>query len=142
MAGGRKSGDGARTPRDSELEAVRRRVEHWRRTREKRTRMPEELWSAAVSLTESRGVYRVARGLRVNYETLTSRVLRAEAEMGSASVAAASFVELAASPGPVHCGGSVVELRRGEEARLTIRLCAGEALDVVGLASAFLGSGR
>lgn len=144
MARRRGSGGAGPKGKDRELEGVRKRIEHWRKTRKKRTRMPEELWSAAVSLADGRGIYAVARGLGVNYESLKSRVLEAGGDGGSSSVASSGFVELSTSPGfgSSQVTGSVVELTRGGDTRLTIRLPAGEPLDVAGLASAFLGGSR
>ena len=58
-----------------EIEAVRERIEEWRRTRAKRTRMPEDLWQAAVALAGDHGTWRISRALRVRYEGLKSRAM-------------------------------------------------------------------
>jgi hypothetical protein len=51
------------------LEAVRERLESWRRTRTTRG-IPEPLWRSAVRLARRAGVYPVARALGLNYESL------------------------------------------------------------------------
>jgi len=118
--------------------AVRRRIEHWRRVREKRSPMPEELWTAAVSLAREHGLYRVVRALGVNYETLKARAGRLASDGAEAANGCGGFVELngghlvGRSPG----AGSVVELSGADGAKLTIRL-AGDAPELLGLVQAF-----
>ena len=51
------------------LEDVRERLESWRRTRTTRG-IPEVLWRSAVRLARRAGVYAVARGLGLNYDSL------------------------------------------------------------------------
>ena len=46
------------------LEAVRRRFEFWRRTREGRSRIPDVLWNSAVELSATYGIHRTAKTLR------------------------------------------------------------------------------
>jgi len=41
----------------AEVKGVRKRIEHRRRTRRKRSAMPEELWNAAASLARDRAVH-------------------------------------------------------------------------------------
>ena len=60
------------------VERLGERIEQWRQTRARRTAMAPELWSAAVVLAGSHGVYRVARALRINFECLKRRVAEAK----------------------------------------------------------------
>jgi hypothetical protein len=62
---------------DARVKEVRDAIVLWRRTRERRTAMPAELWVKAVSLARTRGTYRVARALRVDYASLARRVAEA-----------------------------------------------------------------
>ncbi len=57
----------------SAIEEVRDRIEHWRKTRQKRSPMPEQLWDAAIPLARTHGIYAVAKALRVNYDTQGQR---------------------------------------------------------------------
>lgn len=121
------------------IAAVRSRIERWRSTRPGRGPMPEDLWEEAVALAREHGLYRIARALPVDYGALKKRLERG----GNAEPA--GFVEVDASrllgaPEPVSAG-AVVELSAGDGARLTVRLAAGEAVDLVGLARAFWGRG-
>ncbi len=127
-----------RRPVTAEVEGVRQRIEHWRRTRRKRTAMPEELWAAAVGLAEKHSVYRIARALRLDYSTLKLRVVQAELTDNNEATPLVSFVEFEPDQlmgGGEHSGG-VAELSAADGARMTIRW-AEQQMDVVGLAEAF-----
>ena len=124
--------------RSARIEAVRRRIEHWRRVRERRSPMPAPLWAAAVALAGEHGVYPIARALRLNYETLKGRVERRTHGARQDVMRSAGFVALDGAPliGAAPAG-SVVELSGADGAKLVIRLAGQEALDVRGLAAAF-----
>ena len=128
------------------VKQVRGRIEQWRRTRAKRSPMPEPLWEAAVRLAQADGVYPIARALQVNYQTLKCRVAVAS---NGGSRTPAGFVELTPMPAnPAHASGSVpggetvLELSSGGGAALPIRLPSERELDVERLAGVFLRRGR
>lgn len=123
--------DGAGDPRVKEL---RNRITLWRRTRERRTRMPAELWAGAVALARSEGTYRIARRLRVDYQALARRVAEAGGER-AVRVGNGSFIELRGAD--LLGGTTVVEVAEADGARLTIRLGGGTGLDAAALVGAF-----
>ena len=125
--------------RSARIEAVRRRIEHWRRVRERRSPMPAPLWAAAVALAAEHGIYPIARALRLNYETLKARVGRSADVARHDVVRSAGFVALDGAPliGTAPPAGSVVELSGADGAKLVIRLAGRETLDVRGLAAVF-----
>ncbi len=129
----------------AEINEVARRIERWRTTRSKRTRMPEHLWEAAVALAQSYGIYPVARTLRVSYDSLKSRLGAAGAgESAAPRHAGTPFVELKPAMLPLaalHPSGPVVELSTPGGEKLAIRLAASGELDVVALATAFWSRG-
>ncbi len=159
-----------RRPRGGGLPAgagkVRAGIERWRRTRQKRSPMPEELWAAAVGLARRHGVYAISRALGVSFETLRARLARGASdgqwqEPGRASrrapgaesrtrgtlkrpasgAATMGFVELRAVPTPVAPSAAadvVVDVTDETGARLTIRV-AGVAVDVAAVVGAFRG---
>lgn len=67
------------------VEELRGRVERWRRTRKKRSPMPEELWEDAARLARVHGVSPIARWLGLSYYTLQGRMERVDeaAEAGA-----------------------------------------------------------
>ena len=135
----RKAG-AARTAR---MEQVSQRVEHWRETREKRGRMPERLWAAAVALARKHGVYATAQGLRVNYDSLSARVGARRSKRRASKARGAAFVELgpALPLSPTSPTGPVVELTGADGQKLTLRLASTEELDLPGLVREFWSRG-
>ena len=132
---GRASGAGV----SARLKGLRGRVERWRRTRAKRAAMPAELWAEAVRAAAQSGeVYRVARALRVNFDSLKRRVVEA-AQRGGAATEVGRFVELSGAQilGASAATGSVLELSDRDGVRLTIRLGGGERLNVAELVQGF-----
>ncbi len=79
------------------IEQVRARFEQWRQTREGKARIPDELWSAAVTVAQKDGCNRTAAALGLDGGKLRKRMVAA----GSASkrAAAPAFLELIAPEG-------------------------------------------
>jgi hypothetical protein len=112
-----------------EFERVARRLEAWRRSHARGSRLPESLWGAAVDLAEIHGVSRTAGALRLGYYSLQRRLARRLAETGpspldSGAVSPAPFLELpgAALGAPAGC---VLVLERADGLRLRIELPVG-----------------
>ena len=122
------------------MKQARSSIERWRKTREKRTAMPEELWSAAVALAKTHGVYKTSNALTVSFEALQKRVGQSPKKRNDGDVRSTDFVELDGTQ-LVGSSGTVVELSRGDGTKLTIRMPAGEDLDVAGLAATFWSRG-
>jgi hypothetical protein len=59
------------------IEQLDERFKRWRRGRPRGTKIPEDLWAAAVALAQEQGVNRTARRLRLDYYDLKKRVLPA-----------------------------------------------------------------
>lgn len=122
---------------DVRNDPVRQQIEHWRRTRTKRSPMPEPLWRLAVGLARKHGVYATAQALRLSYDSLRTRAEAAGAgtrrgrERGRSRT---TFVELGATPMQVGvvCSGPIVEVTGPQGQRMTVRLRGGE-LDVAEL---------
>ncbi len=116
-----------------ELEA---RIDRWRRTRERQTAMPADLWSGAVSLARGGRAYAVARALRLNFDGLKRRIAEAEAD---APAPRGAFVELTGAQilGPSAAPVAVVELVGKDGVRMTVRLASAAELDVARVVAAF-----
>jgi hypothetical protein len=116
---------------------VRQRIEVWRRTRAKRSPMPQELWTAATELARELGAYRVAQELGVGYGALKDR-LGADGE--SSAREAKAFVEIDGaslfSAAPATARGEV-ELADVSGTKMVIRLGVGQAVDVAAVLAAF-----
>ena len=57
-----------------QVDRVRQRLELWRRTRKKRSRIPEQLWKESVEVARIYGVNQAARALRLDYYGLKRRL--------------------------------------------------------------------
>jgi len=116
------------------VKQLRRRIERWRRTRERRTAMPADLWTEAVALARSGRPYAVARVLGLNFDGLRRRM----AEAAASAPPPGAFVELSgAQILGASVPGAVVELSDGDGVRLTVRLVAGAEVDVARVVAAF-----
>lgn len=117
-----------------QLASLCARVDRWREGCEgKRSRVPADLWNAAVDVARSEGVYATSRATGLNYQGLKDRV---NAEPASAAMAPSSpaFIEVA-MPRCDSAGRTVIQLEgRGGD---RLRVEATGAVDVVGLAHAF-----
>lgn len=125
------------------VEALRREIEEWRRTRAKLGAMPEPLWEAAVAVAQERGVYGTCRALGVSYDALRKRVEGAHGGSRGSKGKAAKFVEVRpAALAP--CSGPVVELTTTDGQKVTLRLGQGQELEaaVTALVRAYRNAAR
>lgn len=97
-----------------QLQQLRRRLEEWRNSHTKRSRLSEELWAAAVELARQHGLFRTAHTLRLDYTNLKRRL---QMTAGDRTTAPAAFVELVAPSTPA--GECTVEM---ESARGKLRV--------------------
>jgi len=77
-----------------QIEQVRNRFEVWRRGHAGRRPFPQELWSEAARLAQEYGVYRIAKALRLSYDSLKHHVPASAARAAKRKKTAAKFVEL------------------------------------------------
>lgn len=128
-----------------DLAEAKKRVEHWRRTREKAGPMPEDLWDVAVRLVRRHGTNPVARALNLDYYSLKRRCNtsgrvrgRTRPTRGSRSrsraVPSPAFVEVDVTS-PQITPECILELVGARGVRMTLRLRG--PVDVVRLAEAF-----
>ena len=118
------------------LGAVRRRFERWRETRTGCSRIPANLWAAAVKAAGRYGLNPTAQTLGLDYNALKRRVAAAGGEQasgsGSEGQAVATFVELAppVSSGVTEC---ILELENAGGAKMRIHLKGVAAPDLAAL---------
>ena len=116
------------------VERVRRQFDDWRSVKERRDRIPERLWDAAVDAARCHGVNAVCRVARLEHAELSRRVQATAVE----SRHAPAFIELqGASSSSVGC---VVELEKSNGTRMRICVRDGGSLDWSRMTEAFLGA--
>ena len=114
------------------IEEVRTRFEDWRRNRQGKAAIPNELWSAAIALASKNGVNRTATELRVDGGKLKRLMVAA----GGAPMkcAPASFVEL--TPASASLGECRIELE-GRRGKIRIQLPGASTADLAELTGTF-----
>jgi hypothetical protein len=136
----------AQSAAQHKLDEVQREVGQWRQTRPRSKEMPKELWESATLLAQMLGVNTVVRRLGLNYSALKQRVApggsesrRGKREEGSPRANRKGFIELSKVPllGIPPNDEAVVEVMAKDGARLSIKLKAGNHLDVTALVRAF-----
>jgi hypothetical protein len=114
-----------------DVEQVRRRWMEWRSTHAVRSRLPGELWAAAVELVERDGIDATARALDVDKPSLrkwagrltptASQPARRKSQAKPRTSALPAFVELLAAGSGVGTGCRVeVESAKGAKLRLEL----------------------
>lgn len=121
----------------SSMDEVRKQIEHWRKTRPHRCRMPEHLWQSAIGLAQAQGIYAVSQGLRISYDRLKAHVDAAgqgRKVKGIQKRQEVDFVELIpAMAVSSRAGTTVMELVTVGGTRLIVRVAGAAGADVVAL---------
>ena len=127
-----------------DVEQVRRRWAEWRSTHAVRSRLPEELWSAAVELARRDGIDATARALEVDKPSLRKwagrlnpappQPTRRKSQLKERANALPAFVELLGSGTGTSC---LVEVESPRGAKLRLELKGIQASEVAELIRAF-----
>ena len=80
--------------KELELEHLKKDFEVWRGSRDKGTRIPEELWQRASSLAKSLSLNRIHKELQLDFNKLKRLTGGAKKPVKSRSKAQATFVSL------------------------------------------------
>ena len=120
----------------SDIEAVRRPLEAWRRTRQHRDRIPEPLWAAMTKLARTYGISPVSAALRVEYYALRDRVAQSQKAAPPSRPSLPAFIELKPLSAS-QAAGCLVELEDGSGIKMTLRLDPGSGVDALALVQAF-----
>jgi hypothetical protein len=79
----------------SPLESVRYQFEKWRETRKRsREPIPEDLWAAAIKLSNQYSINHICRSLHLSYTTLKERVRGKNPVSKKKEISSSCFVEL------------------------------------------------
>ena len=139
---------------NDDLARTRRSFELWRAKRQRRTRIPEDLWDKAISLLDHHPITRVARELRLDPAELRKRRLAAHPPPVPNSSPAPHFLQVQVSdlspataetltPDPRRPRRTMeaawrLQIERADGHRLTLSLPSSEWAQVQALYSLFL----
>ena len=114
------------------------RFMRWRDSRVAGSRIPAQLWDAAVLMAKVHGVPRMSRELGLDDKRLKRRVERAAGQVQAAQPQA-KFVELFAAPTPAAANRDcVVELQNAQGATMRLHLQGAGLSALAGVCSVFL----
>jgi hypothetical protein len=131
-----------------QLEKTRQRFENWRRSRQGRSRIPQNLWASAVRAAGQCGLYQTVRALRLDYNALKKRAEAAGLSGKQASRfvpdrlvpakarSVAGFVELPPLV-PAASSECILELESPAGAKMRIHLKGAQIPDVAALSRSF-----
>jgi len=120
-------------PIPPDIDEVLAELSVWRQSRQRRSRIPEAIWTSAVRVARSHGVAKVARALRLDYYALRRRVATA---VEAPQPGLPGFVELMASVAVPGCDCQV-ELERPDGSRMRIQLRSPSLPDLAALSQSF-----
>jgi len=118
------------------LEEVRERFAQWRDSREKRGRIPDGLWQAALTLYPAYSVNQIAQALHLNHTKLKQHIHEQRA-VSSLPAAPAAFIDLGVSDAlltPCEC---IVEMQHQNGARMRVQVKGQNELDLMKLIGQF-----
>ena len=122
------------TTRAQGFAEVGERIEAWRRTRERRRPMPEELWEAAADLAKKYSLHKVSKAFRLSYTSLKKRV---HPDMPSARKEPGPvFIELDMGP-TARIPECTVEMEDGSGAKMRMRFSGKVDCNLLELGKAF-----
>jgi hypothetical protein len=123
----------------AEVKQVRGQLEGWRAQRRRGERIPQPLWEAAARAGGQYGVYQVSQALGLDYVHLKRRVEDRIGCQPVQGVSATGFVEVVGQP--AEAGATcVVELEKGNGAKLRVCVRDAATVDWCRLKEAFLGA--
>jgi hypothetical protein len=122
------------------LEQVQQRFESWRQRRKKRTRIPQNLWKAAVALSEEYSICHLSKALRVNYTALKKQVVKFNpAQTSTSYVSSSTFVELPPIAPPAALE-STIEVIKNDGSLMRMHIKGADCSDLLELGKAILGT--
>ena len=126
----------AKARADVSIEQVRRRFERWRNSRPRTTRIPDELWAAAIEAARQDGVNRTARVLHPDGGKLRRLLVTADSGAKRRNLSPPAFVELIA-PRPAELEECVIEFESQDGSKMRIQWKATVPPDWAGLLRAW-----
>ena len=126
--------------KNSTLEEIRDQFETWRKTREKRTTIPDVLWEAAISLSPRYSLCQVSKALRLNYSDLKLRVQASQSFLQSSPVIDPAFIDLGLK-NPIFPAECTIEMEDQNGTKMSMYFKGEAGLDLLELGKAFWSKG-
>ena len=118
------------------LEQVREQFSAWRKSRGKRSAIPDALWQAAVNLCQDHSISKISSTLGLNHTVLKQRVKACALSQPVPSISAPSFIELDVAPSG-STAGCIVEMSDQKGASMRMYFKGEAGFDLLELGKAF-----
>ena len=135
----------------SPLDSLKYQFEQWRKTRKnRRERIPEALWSAAVGLRKQYSVNQISRALGLNYNDLKKRIPEQNVYSKRKKLSSSDFVELDWQSGfsaslsacNAQAGECIIEMEDAYGSKMRMSLKGRADLDLLEFGKAFWFKGK
>ncbi len=117
------------------LAEVQTKFVDWRKNKKHRKRIPEDLWAAAVMLSQEHSIHKISRTLRLGYIDLKKRIESHQSPCSSTTLPSPHFIPIDLPP--IHSAECIIEMehRNGNKMRMHFK---GEAdLDLQSFSESF-----
>ena len=118
------------------LKQVREQFSVWRKSRGKRSAIPDALWQAAVNLCQDHSISKISSTLRLNHTVLKQRVQACALSQPVSGISAPSFIELDVAPSS-STAGCIVEMSDHKGASMRMYFKGEAGFDLLELGKAF-----
>jgi len=116
------------------LTDVKLQFKIWRDTRKQKSRIPDELWSAAVSLSNRYSIQSISKALHVNHTTLRDRVSAWKTNRSQQTHSCFIEIPLPQSSPASKC---LVEMENRSGEKMRMHFSGGIGLDLLALSQNF-----
>lgn len=120
------------------LEDLQEEFKKWRAKRKRHSRIPEELWEAAVKLSSDYTTHQISKTLQLNYLALENRILSKKHDKSMPEQGAdPSFIEIDCGKhfSPTAC---FVEIEKSNGSKMKMYFKGGVGVNLIELGSLFL----
>ena len=119
--------------KEQRLKTVQAQFSDWRKNRNKRCRIPESLWAAAVSLADGFTINELSKALHLNHSSLKNRIETIQNSLPK-EPSRPTFIELSPLDPPVDSAEVSLEL---EKAGVRMKVHIKGHIDVASLVQTF-----
>ncbi|MCP4405238.1 MAG: hypothetical protein GY801_49055 [bacterium] len=116
------------------LETVKQEFKQWRASRKHRSRIPDELWDAAASLSGQYSVHYISRSLGVNHSALRDRIT-ARSMVENREIQTCFFELPPPQPAPIV--GCLIEMENSHGDKMRMHFTGEASFDLLALGQDF-----
>jgi len=117
------------------LAEVQSRFTIWRKNKKHRSRIPEELWAAAVMLRHEYSIHKIAKALSLSFPDLKKRIQSDKTDYSSSTAPSTDFIPIDISPtDPAEC---LIEMEHHDGNKMRMHFKGKVALDLQSFAESF-----